>query len=148
MPVEVELGGRPNLKKLAKAGRIKLKPDGDIVGHPSNNVLRVIEKPIKHKTGIVIGTQKIEENGGHVHKEDSIWRVGLYGPTKYHQKVLADEERKVLFGPLGFRPAAPQLELEEAREYAEYKEFIKEKGVQISTDDEFYASRKRKARKE
>lgn len=144
MPVEIELGGRPNLPKLAKAGRIKLNPDGSVVGALKNNVLSVIKKPIKHESGVVIGQIKIEENGGHIHEEGSVWRVGLFGPTIYHKKVLADEQRKERTGTVGFRPAAPELEQVEFEEYKEYKEFLKEKGVAISTDEEFYAQRKGK----
>ena len=136
--IEVQ-GGKPDLKKLAKAGRIKLTPEGDVVGQPLNNVLYVQERPIRHESGIQIGTQKIEVNGGHVKANGSVWRIALGGPKKYHEKVLKDEERKIMTGPIGFRPAAPTLEPEEAREYQEYKEFLKEKGVQVAENEEFYA---------
>lgn len=133
------LGGKPDLKKLAKAGRIKLTPTGDVEGQPQNNVLYVQEKQIKHESGIVIGTQKIEVNGGHVRAIDSVWRVALSGPKKYHEKVLKDEKRKVRVGEIGFRPSTPELTDEEFAEYTEYKAFLKEKNAEIAEDAEFYA---------
>lgn len=147
------LGGKPDLKKLAKAGRIKLKFDGDVENQPVNPVLYTEERPIKHESGLVIGTLKIPVNGGHAHMEGSVWRVALGGPKKYHAKVLKDEQRKAQHGPTGFRPAAPMLDFDspEANEYEEYKTFLKEKGVEIAEDAEFYEwvkSSKKKAKKE
>lgn len=138
--IEVQ-GGKPDLKKLAKAGRIKLTPTGDVEGQSINPVLYVEKKPIKVQ-GHVIGTHEYSVNGGHAHMPGSVWRVPLGGPTKYHQKVLKDEERKKLSGIIGFRPSAPTLDAGEAKEYLEYLELLKEKGVSISTDEEFYAWKK------
>lgn len=138
-------GGKPDLKKLAKAGRIKLTPDGDVVGQAQNKIIHVDKKPIKVQD-VVVGVKEIPVYGGHATMEGSVWRVALRGPTKYHEKVLKDERRKLVHGAQGFRPAAPELDFDspEANEYEEYKAFLKEKGVEISTDAEFYASKKGK----
>ena len=138
--IEVQ-GGKPDLKKLAKAKRIKLKPDGDVEGQAVNPVLEIQKKEIKHESGFVMGVIEIPVNGGHAHAEGSVWRVALGGPKKYHQKVLQDQRRKQVQGELGFRPAAPQLDFDspESNEYEKYKEFLQEKGVEIAEDAEFYA---------
>jgi hypothetical protein len=133
------IGGKPDLKKLAKAGRIKLKPDGDVEGQTVNPVLYVDKKEIKHESGIVIGTLEIPVNGGHAHLEGSVWRVAFNGPKKYHEKVLKDEKRKIMQGEHGFRPSAPELTEPEFDEYVQYKSFLKEKGVTIAENEEFYA---------
>ncbi len=135
------IGGKPDLKKLAKAGRIKLKPDGDVEGQPVNPVLEIQKREIKHESGFVMGTVEIPVNGGHAHLEGSVWRVGLNGPKKYHEKVLKDEKRKLLQGAVGFRPSAPTLDFGsgEAEEYEQYKAFLAEKGVEIAENEDFYA---------
>lgn len=142
------LGGKPDVKKLAKAGRLKLTPEGDVVGQPINNVLYVQEKPIKHESGMLLGTLKIEVNGGHAHMEGSVWRVALGGPKKYHEKVLKDEQRKIRQGEVGFRPSTPELTEEEFAEYTEYLAFLKEKGVAIAENADFYASKKKSKKKD
>lgn len=134
------IGGKPDLKKLAKAGRIKLKPDGDVEGQTVNPVLYVEKKEIKHESGLVIGTLEIPVNGGHAHMEGSVWRVALGGPKKYHDKVLKDEKRKIMQGgEKGFRPAAPELTEAEFDEYVLYKDFLAEKKLPIAEDKDFYA---------
>lgn len=127
------------MKKLAKAGRVRLKPDGEVEGQPVNPVLEIQKKEIKHESGFVMGTIEIPVNGGHAHMEGSVWRVALNGPKKYHEKVLKDEKRKLMSGPLGFRPSAPELTEPEFDEYVKYKEFLAEKNVTIAEDAEFYA---------
>lgn len=133
------IGGKPDLKKLAKAGRISLKPDGDVEGQPVNPVLYVEKKEIKHESGVVIGTLAIPVNGGHAHMAGSVWRVALGGPKKYHEKVLKDEKRKLMQGTIGFRPAAPELSEPEFDEYTQYQTFLKEKGLSIAENADFYA---------
>lgn len=135
------IGGKPDLKKLAKAGRIKLKPDGDVEGQPVNPVVEIQKKEIKHESGFVMGTIEIPVNGGHAHIEGSVWRVALGGPKKYHEKVLKDEKRKIVSGPLGFKPAAPTLDFNsaESNEYEQYKAFLAETKQEIAEDAEFYA---------
>lgn len=142
------IGGKPDLKKLAKSGRIKLKPDGDVEGQTINPVLYVEKKEIKHESGIVIGTLEVPVNGGHAHMEGSVWRVALGGPKKYHEKVLKDEKRKIMQGgEKGFRPSAPELTEPEFDEYVQYKAFLEEKGVTIAEDADFYASLKEPKKK-
>lgn len=133
------IGGKPDLKKLAKAGRIKLKPDGDVEGQPINPVLYVDKKEIKHESGFVLGTLEVPVNGGHAHMEGSVWRVALNGPKKYHEKVLKDEKRMIMQGEQGFRPSAPELSEPEFDEYQQYKVMLKEKNVTIAEDADFYA---------
>lgn len=144
------IGGKPDLKKLAKSGRIKLAPDGEVVGQTVNPVLEVQKKEIKHESGFVMGTVEIPVNGGHAHLPGSVWRVALGGPRKYHEKVLKDEKRKAIQGSIGFRPAAPELDFEspEFNEYQEYKAFLSEKGLEIAEDADFYAWKKKPAKKE
>lgn len=125
------------MKKLAKAGRIKLTPTGEVEGAPKNNVLRINKKKIYHESGVVIAEQEIEVNGGHVLAPNSVWRIALGGPKKYHEKVLKDEERKRVRG--GNDISAPELEEAEAKEYADYKDFLKEKGLTIAENEAFYA---------
>lgn len=139
------IGGKPDLKKLAKAGRIKLKPDGDVEGQTVNPVLYVEKKDIKHESGVIIGTLSIPVNGGHAHMEGSVWRVALGGPKKYHEKVLKDEKRKIMQGETGFRVSAPELTEAEFDEYVEYKAFLAEKGITIAEDSEFYAKEVKKS---
>lgn len=133
------LGGKPDLPKLAKKGRIKMSSNGEVVGQAKNPILHVDKKPIKVQDQ-VIGYKEIVVNGGHATREGSVWRVALGGPTKYHAKAQKDERRKEENGGVGFRPAAPTLDFDtpEYNEYQEYKAFLKEKGVDISTDEEFY----------
>ncbi len=133
-------GGKPDLKKLAKAGRIKLAPDGEVVGQATNKVIHVDKRPIKVQD-VVVGHKEIPVYGGHATMGDSVWRVALQGPTKYHQKILNDNKRKELHGETGFRPSAPELTNEEAQEYLDYKKFLAENNVEISTDAEFYAGK-------
>jgi hypothetical protein len=135
-------GGKPDLKKLAKAGRIKLTPSGDVEGQPGNNVVDVIKKPIRLENGTVVGTQTIEVNGGHALVPGTVWRVGLGGPKTYHEKVIKDEERKRLHGDYRFRPSAPVLTDGEAKEYLAYKEFLKEKSIPIAENVDFWAWKK------
>jgi len=139
------IGGKPDLKTLAKKGRIKLKPDGDVDGQATNKVIHVDKKPIKVQD-VVVGYKELPTYGGHATLGDSVWRVALGGPTKYHAKVLKDNRRKEAVGVQNFRPAAPELDFEspEYNEYEEYKAFLKETGVEISTDEAFYASKKKK----
>jgi len=132
------IGGKPDLKKLAKAGRIKLKPDGDVEGQTVNPVLYEEKREIKHESGVVIGTLTIPVNGGHAHMEGSVWRVALGGPKKYHEKVLKDIKRKEMQGEIGFRVAAPELSEPEYDEYMQYKTFLAEKGVTIAENEDVY----------
>lgn len=136
------VGGKPNLPKLAKAGRIKMTPSGDVEGQATNKVLFVDKKPIKVQD-VVVGYKELPTYGGHATIGDSVWRVALRGPTKYHLKVLADKKKMETVGAQGFRPSAPELDYgtPEFNEYEEYKAFLAEKGVDISTDEEFYASK-------
>lgn len=133
------IGGKPDLKKLAKAGRIKLKPDGDVENQAINPVLEIQKREIKHESGFVMGVVEIPVNGGHAHMEGSVWRVALRGPKKYHEKVLKDNKRKEMQGEIGFRPSAPELSEPEYDEYVQYKAFLKETGVKIAEDADFYA---------
>lgn len=140
------IGGKPDLKKLAKAGRIKLTPTGDVEGQATNKVIHIDKKPIKVQD-VVVGYKEIPTYGGHATLEGSVWRVAL-SPTKYHLKVLKDNRRKESVGAQNFRPSAPELDFEspEYNEYEEYKAFLKETGVEVSTDEAFYASKKPKAK--
>jgi len=133
------IGGKPDLKKLAKKGRIKLKSDGDVEGQTINPVLYIEKKEIKHESGLVIGTLEIPVNGGHAHMEGSVWRVALGGPKKYHEKFLKDEKRKIMQGVQGFRVSTPDLTEPEYDEYVRYKEFLAEKGLEIAENADFYA---------
>lgn len=134
------IGGKPDLKKLAKAGRIKLKPDGDVEGQTVNPVLYEEKREIRHESGLVLGILTIPVNGGHAHMEGSVWRVALGGPKKFHEKVLKDNKRKEMQGDIGFRVSAPELTEPEYDEYMEYKAFLAEKGVTIAENADFYAS--------
>lgn len=136
------IGGKPDLKKLAKAGRIKLKPDGDVENQPVNPVLYVDKKEIKHESGFVLGTVEVPVNGGHAHMEGSVWRVALRGPKKYHEKVLKDNKRMIMQGEQGFRPSAPELTEPEFDEYQEYLAFLKSEGVDMAEDEAFYSWKK------
>lgn len=141
---KIELqGGKPDLKKLAKAGRIKLKPDGDVEGQTVNPVIEIQKRDIKHESGFVIGTLEIPVNGGHAHMEGSVWRVALNGPKKYHQKVLNDEKRKIRQGEINFHPSAPDLTEEEFDEYVEYQAFLQETKQTIAEDADFYKWKKK-----
>lgn len=133
------IGGKPDIKKLAKAGRIKMATNGDVEGQAVNPVLYIEKREIKHESGLVLGQLEIPVNGGHAHMEGSVWRVALNGPKKYHEKVLKDEKRKLMQGEIGFRASAPELSEPEYDEYVQYKEFLAEKGVTIAPDVEFYA---------
>ena len=133
------IGGKPDIKKLAQAGRIKMTPKGDVENQAINPVLYVSKKEIKHESGLVLGMLEIPVNGGHAHMEGSVWRVALGGPKKYHEKVIKDEKRKLMQGEIGFRPSAPELSEPEYDEYVLYKDFLAEKGVTIASDAEFYA---------
>lgn len=145
------IGGKPDMQKLAKAGRIKLNPDGTVVGSPKTNVLRIKKKKILHESGVQIGEQDIPVSGGHILANDSVWRIALGGPKKYHQKVLKDEERSRLFtsrGGVGSNDrSAPELEEAEAKEYVEYKQFLEEKGLEIAENADFYAWKKAQGKK-
>jgi len=136
-------GGRPDLVKLAKPtkyhpkGRVQLV-DGEVVG-PKNNVIRVNKKKITQDVGgvkIVLAEIDIPVNGGHVKSLNSVWRVGLYGPKKYHEKVLIDRELKERKG--GVDHIAPELTKEEHEEYKKYLEFLAEKKVEIAENADFY----------
>lgn len=133
------VGGRPNLQKLAKQGRIKLKPNGDIESVPLNNIVQKNVRPIMYQ-GVKVGEKVIEVNAGHARAEGSVWRIALRGPKKYHEKVLADNIRKEGLQGGKFTPSAPDLTPEESAEYKQYVDFLAEKGVDIAEDAEFYAS--------
>lgn len=143
MPKIDLIGGKPDIKKLAKAGRIKLRPDGEVEGQTVNPVLYIEKKEIKHESGIVLGTLEVPVNGGHAHMEGSVWRVALNGPKKYHEKVLKDEKRKIMQGPTGFRPSAPELTEAEFDEYTEYQAFLQEINQPIAEDADFYKWKKK-----
>lgn len=139
--VEVK-AGKPNIAKLLKPtkyhpnGRIKMGPDGEVEG-PKNNVVRKKEKIIRHESGIEIARVEIPVNGGHVKAEGSVWRIALGGPKKYHQKLMADIERQKLTGKTD--KTAPELEIEEAREYAEYRKYLAETKQDVAENADFYA---------
>ena len=137
------IGGKPDLNKLAKKGRVKLKSNGDVEGQATNKVLHVDKKPILVQE-VVVGYKDLPTYGGHATLGDSVWRVALGGPTKYHQKVLKDKRRKESMGAFNFRPAVPELDFDspEYNEYQEYVVFLAEKGVEISTDEAFYTWKK------
>ena len=90
--------GKPNLEKLLMPtkhhphGRVQIDPETGLVRNPRNNVLYVKEKIIRHESGAEIGKLEIPVNGGHAHEPGSVWRTGLRGPKKYHEKVLKDDE--------------------------------------------------------
>lgn len=139
-------GGKPNIQKLLKPtkyhpkGRIKLDENGEIVG-TKNNVLYTKEKVIKQDIGgikVEIARVEIPVNGGHVKATGSVWRVGLWGPQKYHQKVLLDRANAERKGSTR-DSCAPELTQDEFDEYKKYLECLKEKGVEILDDKAFYA---------
>lgn len=139
--VEVK-AGKPNLAKLLQhtryhpKGRVEIDPaTGEIVG-AKNNILGYQEKIIRHESGVEIGKKRVPINGGHVKADGSVWRIGLGGPKKYHEKILADLEKFELSGKMD--RSAPDLEIEEAREYHLYRIFLEEKDLRIADDKEFY----------
>ena len=141
--------GKPNLQKLLLPtkhhpdGRISIDPETGMPRNPQNNVLYIKEQIIRHESGAEIGKLEIPVNGGHAHEKGSVWRTGLQGPKKYHQKVLQDDETYRLKGKMD--RVAPELEIEEAKEYTLYLEFLKETGKadaprdQLPSDADFYA---------
>ena len=74
--------------------------------------------------------------------EGSVWRVALKGPEKYHKMVLADELMRLRKNDKYARGMAVDLTDAEADEYIAYKEFLKEKGVEIATNEEFYGEKR------
>jgi hypothetical protein len=137
-------GGKPNVQKLLKPtkhhpkGRIKME-NGEIVG-TKNNILYYNEKVIKQDIGgmkVEIARVQIPVNGGHVKLEGSVWRVGLYGPEKYHKKVLLDKANFERKGSTKDR-CAPELEQEEFDEYKKYLQFLKETEQEIAPNEAFY----------
>jgi hypothetical protein len=134
--------GRPNIQKLLKPtkfhpkGRIKIDPTTGEPVNTKNNVIGTHTKVIRHESGIEIGRVEIPVNGGHAKAEGSVWRIALGGPKKYHQKVLADRERLLLYGKS--EKSAPHLELEEMQEYRMYEKFLKETSQEIAENEEFY----------
>lgn len=117
-------GGKPDLKRLAKAGRIKLAPDGEVEGQATNPVAYVDKRPIK-VDGVTVAVKEIPVNGGHAKLEGSPWRVAIGSAEKWHAKVLADEKRKAL-RPDNFKSSLPELTDEEI---ADYERFLSEQAV-------------------
>lgn len=117
-------GGKPDLKKLAKAGRIKLAPDGEVEGQATNPVAYVDKRPVK-VDGVTVAVKEIPVNGGHAKLEGSPWRVAIGSAAKWHAKVLADQKRKAL-RPDNFVSALPELTDEEI---ADYERFLSEQAA-------------------
>lgn len=137
--------GRPNLTALAEAGRIKLDAKGQVIGSPKNNVLYVDKKPIK-VAGAVIGYRERQVTGGHVLTEDSVWRLSLGGPSKYHYKRMVEIYRNSVLGKRD--KIAPELEtqipvgresgMSELREYRLFLAFLAAehaKGVEMFPEE-------------
>lgn len=140
------IGGQPNLAKLLKPtklhpkGRVKMNAQGE-VDAPKATVIGHNEKTIKQKVDgmtVSLGTVQIPIYGGHVKCLNSVWRVGLNGPKKYHQKVLVDKELVKRKGATDDH-TAPELTPEEFAEYEKYCKFLKEKKLEIAENEEFYA---------
>ena len=74
--------------------------------------------------------------GGHVKAEGSVWRIALGGPKKYHEMVTKDALRFAATKRVD--RGAPELEMEEAKEYVLYCNYLKEKGKDIAEDKDFY----------
>ena len=134
MPLQVERkSGSPNIQKLAKPtkshpkGRVKLDENGEIVG-PKANVLGKRKVRSRDELGNAIVVEA-PINGGHILYPDRVWRLALRGPTRYHARVLSDEERYRLTKKQDF--IAPTLELTEAREYEKFLEFVKAEKVKV-----------------
>lgn len=139
-------GGKADVEKLLQhtevhpKGRIQLDPETGRVKNPQNNVLYRSKKKVRSE-GKIIGEIDVSVNGGHVLAENSVWRIALRGPSKYHWKVMQDE-RRFLLGK-GDR-SAPELTLPEEEEYLYYRVFLKETSTVLSertikeTDELFY----------
>lgn len=141
-------GGKADVEKLLEhtdihpEGRIQIDPATGKIRNPKNNVL--FKKKVQVKLdGMTVAEKEIEVMGGHVKAENSVWRIALKGPSRYHWKVIQDDERFRFRGIAS--KSAPVLENEELKEYQYFRVFLAETGMIVEeqkwdeTDKQFYA---------